>query len=87
LPEALPIPHRDGSLTLAVTHRFPRRGEIAARNDNLDISWLRDTSNDPEDEMTEPDELAVAITTHLKNALEEIDAYSEELSKAKEGAA
>ena len=61
-----------------------KREEIAARNDNLDISWLRDTSNNPEDEMTEPDELAAAITTHLKNALEEIETYSEELSKATE---
>jgi hypothetical protein len=30
--------------------------------------------------MTEPDELAAAITTHLKNALEGIEAFSEELS-------
>jgi type I restriction enzyme M protein len=60
--------------------RFYNREEIAARNDNLDIAWLRDTSNDPEDEMTEPDELAAAITTHLKNALEEIEAFSEELA-------
>lgn len=60
--------------------RFFNRKEIVARNDNLDIAWLRDTSNDPEDEMTEPDELAAAISTHLKNALEEIEAFSEELS-------
>jgi type I restriction enzyme M protein len=67
--------------------RFFKREEIAARNDNLDIPWLRDTSNDPEDEMTEPDELAAAITTHLKNALEEIEAFSEELTAPTEGAA
>lgn len=60
--------------------RFFKREEIAARNDNFDIAWLRDTSNDPEDEMTEPDELAAAITAHLKNALEEIDTFSEELT-------
>lgn len=29
--------------------------------------------------MTEADELAAAITTHLKNALEEIEAFSKEL--------
>src|ERR1019366_4144590 len=40
--------------------RFFTRKEIATRNYNLDIAWLRDTSNDPEDEMTEPDELAAA---------------------------
>lgn len=64
--------------------RFYSREQIAARNDNLDIAWLRDTSNDPEDEMTQPDELAVAITTHLKNALEEIEAFSQELTTADE---
>lgn len=60
--------------------RFFNRRDIAARNDNLDIAWLRDTSNDPEDEMTEPDELAAAITSHLKNALDEMDAFSGELT-------
>jgi len=64
--------------------RFFKREEITARNDNLDIAWLRDTSNDPEDEMTEPDELAAAITTHLRNALEEIEVFSEELSQNEE---
>ena len=62
--------------------RFFKREEIAARNDSLDISWLRDTSNDPEDEMTEPDELAAAIATHLKNALEEIEVFNEEIALA-----
>src|ERR1019366_7026413 len=60
--------------------RFYSRAHISSRNDNLDIAWLRDTSNDPEDEMTEPDELAAAITTHLRSALEEIEAFSEELT-------
>jgi type I restriction enzyme M protein len=64
--------------------RFFKREEIASRNDNLDISWLRDTSNDPEDKMTEPEELAAAISTHLKNALEEIEAFSEEVSTPSE---
>jgi type I restriction enzyme M protein len=59
--------------------RLFTREQIAARNDNLDIAWLRDTSNDPEDEMTEPDELAAAIVLHLKSALEEIEALNEEL--------
>ncbi|OYE02733.1 SAM-dependent methyltransferase [Nostoc sp. 'Peltigera membranacea cyanobiont' 232] len=55
------------------------REQIAARNDNLDIAWLRDTSNDPEDELSEPEEIAAAIAGHLRAALEEIEAYSEEL--------
>jgi type I restriction enzyme M protein len=49
------------------------REQIADRNDNLDISWLRDTSNDPEDELTESEEIAAAIATHLSNALREIE--------------
>lgn len=59
--------------------RFYSREQLTARNDNLDIAWLRDTSNDPEDEMTEPEELLFAITGHLKNALEETEAFGEEL--------
>jgi type I restriction enzyme M protein len=60
--------------------RFYSREQIAARGDNLDIAWLRDTSNDPEDEMTEPEELAAAIISHLKNALEDIEDFSSELT-------
>jgi type I restriction enzyme M protein len=59
--------------------RFFSREQITARNDNLDIAWLRDTSGDPEDEMTEPEEIAAAIMGHLRGALEEIEALSDEL--------
>ena len=56
------------------------RAVIANRNDNLDVAWLRDTSNDPEDEMTAPEEIAAAIAGHLRAALVEIEALTEELS-------
>jgi type I restriction enzyme M protein len=59
--------------------RFYSRSQIMERRDNLDISWLKDTSRDPEDEMTEPEELALAIASHLRNALDEIDVLSEVL--------
>lgn len=55
------------------------REEIRKRNDNLDIGWLKDTSNDPEDDMTEPGELASAISSHLRSALEQIQAFANEL--------
>ncbi|RNF36059.1 N-6 DNA methylase [Paracoccus methylarcula] len=55
------------------------REQIAERGDNLDWTWLRDESGDPEDEMTEPDEIAATIMGHLRAALEEIEALSEEL--------
>jgi type I restriction enzyme M protein len=57
------------------------REQISDRNDNLDIAWLRDTSDDPEDEMTEPEEIATAIATHLNNALNAIGGLMEELEK------
>ena len=55
------------------------REQISDRNDNLDISWLRDTSDDPEDEMTEPEEISAAIAGHLKTALAAIASFMEEL--------
>jgi len=55
------------------------REAIAARGDNLDWTWLRDESGDPEDAMTEPDEIAAAIMGHLRAALEEIEGLAEEL--------
>jgi type I restriction enzyme M protein len=59
--------------------RFFSREQIASRNDNLDITWLRDTSGDPEDEMTEPEELATAIAGHLRTALNDIENLANEM--------
>jgi type I restriction enzyme M protein len=63
--------------------RFRRltREEIAARDDDLAISWLRDTSDDPEDALTEPEELIAAIQRHLQNALAKIEEMGEELER------
>jgi type I restriction enzyme M protein len=61
--------------------RYFTRAQIAERNDNLDIAWLRDTSADPEDELRTPDEIAAAIAGHLRAALNEIEAYSESLGE------
>ncbi|ABD89187.1 N-6 DNA methylase [Rhodopseudomonas palustris] len=55
------------------------RDQIKARNDNLDISWLRDTEVEAEEQLTEPEDIAAAIIGHLKAALEEIETLSEEL--------
>jgi len=61
--------------------RFRRftREEIAARGDNLDISWLKDTSTDAEEGLDTPEDIAAAIEGHLKVALEEIAALVAEL--------
>jgi type I restriction enzyme M protein len=58
------------------------REDIAARGDNLDLAWLRDTSSDPEDAMSEPEELIGAILGHLRSALAEIEILSEELEES-----
>jgi type I restriction enzyme M protein len=55
------------------------REQIAARSDNLDIAWLRDAETEAEDHLTDPDDIAAAIIGHLKAALEDIEAASEEL--------
>jgi type I restriction enzyme M protein len=58
--------------------RFTRQ-ELAARGDNLDISWLKDTSGDPEDGLETPEEIAAAIELHLANAMVEVRALIDEL--------
>ena len=52
---------------------------MKASEDNSDRANQKH-SNDPEDEMTEPDELAAAITMHLRNALDAIEVFTEELA-------
>ena len=58
-----------------------RATQIKARNDNLDIAWLRDTEAEAEEHLTDPEDIAAAIMGHLKAALEEIETVSEELDE------
>lgn len=55
------------------------RDAIRKRNDNLDISWLRDTEAEAEEHLIEPEDIAAAIIGHLKAALEEIETLWEDL--------
>lgn len=64
--------------------RMFTREEIAKRNDNLDISWLRDDEEEVEEGLTELDDIAAAILGHLRAALEEIEAVSDELAESEE---
>jgi type I restriction enzyme M protein len=57
---------------------FDRDG-IKARNDNLDIVWLRDTEAEAEEQLTEPEDIAAVIIGHLRAALDDIETLSEEL--------
>ena len=56
-----------------------RREQIKARNDNLDIAWLRDTEGESAEHLDEPEDIAAAIAGHLRAALAEIEAVSQEL--------
>lgn len=55
------------------------RTEIAARSDNLDITWLKESAP-AEDGLTEPADICAAIEGHLTAALEEIRTVLEEFS-------
>lgn len=54
------------------------RDDIAARGENLDISWLKDTSDEAEDGLDNVEDIAAVIEGHLKLALEEIEALMRE---------
>ncbi len=60
--------------------KFTRK-EIAARSDNLDITWLRNGA--AEDDLTDLDDIAVTIVSHLRSALAEIEAVKDELADLK----
>lgn len=57
------------------------RAQIAERNDNLDIAWLRDEEGDAEERLDDPEDIAAAIIGHLRAALEEIEGLAEELER------
>jgi len=60
------------------------REQIKGRNDNLDITWLRDENGDIEERLTEPEDIAAAIMGHLRAALEEIEGLTEEIETVAE---
>ena len=68
------------------TGRFRRftRNEIAERDENLDISWLRDESSDTDETLNTPEDIATAIFGHLQSALNEIQAVVDELAETVE---
>ena len=63
------------------TGRFRRfsREDIAARSDNLDITWLKDTSDEAEDGLKTPEDILAAIDGHLTAAMTEMRALLVEL--------
>lgn len=70
--------HGDGS-----NWRSFSRDAIVDRLDNLNFSWLAEEI-DPDDSLTDPEEIALAILTHLRAALGEIEAVTDELAETSE---
>ena len=56
------------------------REELSQRDDNLDISWMRDENWESAEEVGQPEDVAAAIADQLRNALEEIDALINDLA-------
>jgi type I restriction enzyme M protein len=57
------------------TERFKRlpREEIAKRDDNLDIFWLRDESLEDTDNLAEPEDLITTAIDELQSAVDELN--------------
>ncbi|HEY0883099.1 MAG TPA: N-6 DNA methylase [Archangium sp.] len=62
--------------------RFRRfsRAEIAKRNDNLDLAWLKDDDAHDENTLGEPEEIAALIRAELQGALDDLTVLEELLA-------
>lgn len=60
------------------------RAEIAERSDDLSVAWLRDEAAD--ESLRDPVDLIAAVQGHLRTALQEMDALSDDLKLAPAGA-
>jgi type I restriction enzyme M protein len=65
--------------------RFKRftREEIAERDDNLDIFWLKDENLEDPDDLPEPEDLIGEAVTHLETALDALNELAVQLSNGK----
>jgi type I restriction enzyme M protein len=59
------------------------REEIARRNDNLDIAWLKDDSQHAPEDLPDPEEIAAEIEIELQEALKKIQALTVILTDGK----
>ena len=60
------------------------RAQLADRDNNLDITWLRDESIERAEDLPDPDEIAAEILLHLSTATEEMQALMELLGDSGE---
>ncbi|HKZ55103.1 MAG TPA: hypothetical protein VJ123_06460, partial [Anaerolineales bacterium] len=58
--------------------RFTRQ-QIADRDDNLDIVWLKDESLENPDDLPEPEDLVAEAVTQLGTALDALNELANEL--------
>lgn len=63
--------------------RFRRftREEISRRNDNLDITWLRESELGEVWHLTEVEDITAAILNHLRSALADIESVVDEIAE------
>jgi type I restriction enzyme M protein len=59
-------------------HSFTRE-QIADRDDNLDIFWLKDESLDDADNLPEPEDLVSEAVTQLETALDALNELAAQL--------
>ncbi len=52
------------------------RDQIAARGDNLDISWLKDENATAANDLLPPEDIAAMIRKRLATAMEEMDVFT-----------
>jgi type I restriction enzyme M protein len=69
---SLPTP-RTGDRTESERFRHFKRDEVAAREDSLDIFWLKDESFDNPDDLPEPEDLLGEAMTQLGTALDALN--------------
>ncbi len=55
------------------------RKDIADRDDNLDIFWLRDENLDDPDDLPEPEDLVSEAVTQLETALDALNELAAQL--------
>jgi type I restriction enzyme M protein len=69
------------------TERFRRFGreEIAKRDDNLDIFWLKEKAREGEEQVGEPEELLAEAVTEVQTALDALNEIALVLANGKQG--
>ena len=56
------------------------REDLLARDDDLDITWLKEPSSSPENDLHDPRDIALAISSHLRTAVTVLDELAESLA-------